>query len=217
MDDKEFLKITKSFPDVSDEVERVNSIKKELRLATRRVRTLKNKYGFLQELVDIKTHDDRLDSSLKSFFNDLGYTDVRKVGKKFKREDLQVWTGSKLLVIEAKGITRPTPKDHECEQVAKYMRLRRLKIKDKDIFGLFVVNHDNQKYFTKRNPTPFDKQKVEYAEAGEYGLTTTVDLLTAFFLIKTGKLTFEEFENKICSTGLIKFESKSPKTRPTMG
>lgn len=214
---KEFLKLTKIFPDVAEAIERVNSAKKDLNRTTRKVRTLKTKYQFLQDLVDIKTHDDLLDNALKKFFKELGYKDVRKVGKRYKREDVQIWTDNKLIVIEAKGITRSTPKDHECEQIAKYMRLRKMKIADRQVFGLFVVNHDNQKHHAKRNPTPFDQQKVEYAEAGEYGLTTTIELLKAFCQIKTERLTIEEFENKICTKGLIRFESRSPKIRPVQG
>ena len=213
---KEFLKLTRHFPDVTDAIGRANSAKRDLNRATRRVRSLKTKYQFLQDLVGIKSHADTLDSALKSFFKELGYTDVRKVGKKYQREDLQIWTDNKLIVIEAKGITRPTPSDPECGQIAKYMRLRGKKITDKTVFGLFVVNHDNDKHPCRRNPTPFDKNKIEYAEASEYGLTTTIELLKAFIQIKTGRLTVGEFENKICSTGLISFESRSQKIQATM-
>ena len=202
---KEFLTITKIFPDIAEAIERVISAKKDLNRKARKVRTLKTKYHFLQDLVDIKTHDNLLDNALKKFFKELGYKDVRKVGKKYKREDLQIWTGNKLIVIEAKGITRLTPKEHECEQIAKYIRLRKMKLNNKQVFGFFVVNHDNQNHYSRRNPTPFDKQKVEYAEAGEYGLTTTIELLKAFCQIKTKRLTIEEFENKICTKGLIRF------------
>ncbi len=207
MDNKELLDISKNFPEINTLIVKVNSIKKELNKTTRQLNTLKKKYSFLKTLVDIGTNDDKLEESLKQYFKELGYKDVRKVGKKYQKEDLLIWKDNKLIIFEIKGIVRPTPKENYCGQIAKYLNLRRNEHKDKEVFGLFVVNHDNGKHFSIRNKTPFDKDKIKYANAGKYGLTTTLDLFIAFCQIKAGKLKINEFEKRICSWGLIKFGS----------
>ena len=79
------------------------------------------------------------------------------------REDIQVYDGEDLLIVEVKGIGG-TSTDAECSQVAKHRRRREKENRDKNVIPIYIVNH--QRYInpkSRENP-PFSRDQIDYAK-----------------------------------------------------
>lgn len=208
MTSKEFKNITSVFPDIKNLLNQSDKLNNEKKKVRRKLNSLNNKYDFLNTIIGKDIFSTPLEKALQKFLKEIGYSDVRWLGHNNEYEDLQICTGDRITVIEVKGLATPHPKEHDCHQVNKYVLRRHALHPNKRVFGIFVTNHDNSiSDFKKRNPTPFDKLRVKDAELSKYGITTTIQLFNAFIKFKTGQLTFNDFDKKLHSIGLIKFDS----------
>lgn len=119
---------------------------------------------------------------------------------------MQVWCDNCLILIECKGTKKAVLSDDLITPIKKYIDHRINIIKSKlPVYGLTVLNNDNSKNIDTRNKNSIDKQKAEYAEAGKYGIITSIELVKGFLLLKNDIITFEHFKNTIQQNGLITF------------
>ena len=203
MTEKQLKCFTRDFPEVKELIAVQKSLKKEINKANKRLNTNFKKFNFLSKIVEIGINDDELEENLKMYFKNIGFEQVNKVGKHLGEEDLRIIQPDKTIIVETTGIKKLNPTDDKTRQITKHLAVR--KSMGENVFGLFVLHSENLKPIKERQKIPFTKKQIEYANADKYGLVTTIDLLFAFKLIKTNKLTFKEFENKICSQGHITF------------
>ena len=142
--------------------------------------------------------------AVKEYLEWLGYKDVKLIDgiEDVLREDIQVYDGEDLLIVEVKGIGG-TSTDAECSQVAKHRRRREKENRDKNVIPIYIVNH--QRYInpkSRENP-PFSRDQIDYAENDERGLLTTWQLYQQYKLIEEGIFTKEETRLSMKKTGLI--------------
>lgn len=127
--------------------------------------------------------DDELVDAVKIALDVLGLQDVRKVddaeeqrqsGR--RREDLQVWGTSPLLLSEVKGISN-LPREGSSLQVWKYLTPRMRQWDRHDIRGLAIVNHQRAlPPLDRENTHTFQQDVLDNADAQGFGLLTTLDL-----------------------------------------
>jgi len=200
----ELKNITANFSEIKTLIERQNDLSRQTNKVRRRLKTQIDKYSFLADLIGIDSNGDRLVNALVDFFKALGFDKIENVDKKYKEEDIRLWVDDVLLVIEITGIDNANPKDSKVHQISKHIPRRQAKFQNKKVFGVFIVNHDNKKHFSKREKKPFRKDICEIAESHNYTITTTVDLLNAFLHFKNGTLTQKDIVDKLCLKGELK-------------
>jgi hypothetical protein len=204
MTTSELKNITSNFSDIKPLIQKQNDLQNHTNKVRRRLKTQLNKYCFLKDLVDIDSNGDKLVDSIVLYFKELGFKNVENVDKKYKDEDIRLWVGDLLIIFEVTGIDTPNPKDDKAHRISKHIPVLQEKYPDLHIFGVFIVNHDNKKHFSKRDKKPFREKLTDIAKAHKYTLTTTVDLLNAFLNIKKGELTETELIKELCSGGELK-------------
>jgi len=200
----ELKKITSYFSDIKPLIIKRNDLLRQTNKVRRRLKTKVKEYLFLLDLVGIDSSGDALVNAVVDFFKALGFDKVENVDKKYKDEDIRLWVNDILLIIEVTGIDTANPKYTKAHQISMHIPSRQAKYPNFKVFGAFVVNHDNKKYFTKRDKKPFTKDINEIAQSHKYTLTTTVDLFNAFIQFKKGTLTSTDIIDKLCSTGELK-------------
>ena len=191
--------ITSDFDDIKPLIERQNDLLKQSNQVRRRLRTQLIKYDFLKQLVGVGATDTTLDKALKAYFNSLGFDKVECVGKKFKEEDVRLWTDQRLLIFETTGSKNPVPTDDKIFQIFKHVPIRKGQNPSLNVFGVFVFNHDNLKPFRQRTKNAFDKRTENFALAHGFTVTTTTDLFNAYLNIKMNLLKPEELIGILCS------------------
>lgn len=201
---KGFFEVTKSFPEIDSLLTKSRELKKELNKVNRRLRTKQIEYDFLQKLIWEFSFDNVLVDTLHTCFENLGYEVEKLAGD--NEEDLQITSGDTLILIEAKGDKSENTSYKGSDQILRYVTRRKSEIKDKVIHGIHIVNHHlKQPDFRKRNPKAFGTDMIKDAEAGKFGLLTTVELLNGYVKLKRKELSIEGFDGTIKSSGHIKF------------
>lgn len=160
------------------------------------------KHKFLQNLLTQTGQE--LVISLKTYFEWLGFSDVRIIdGLEEKlREDIQIFDGDDLYIIEIKGIGG-TSTDAECAQIGKHRRKREKEYRDKTIYPFYVVNHQRYRNPKERENPPFSDDQISYAECDERGLLTTWELYKKYWMIEKGIFTKEEIRAALKEIGLM--------------
>lgn len=192
------------FDEVALLLQELKILKVQERRKRRRLNTVLKKYSFLNNLVCIDGKDEIIEDALVNYFKELGFNNIKKVGKKFKEEDLRLFVNDKLIIFEVTGTKNINNTDDKSHQISKYIPLRKIQYSNLNVFGVFVSNHDNKKQIELRNKVPFDNRSNKIASASEYSLTTTTDLFHAFIKIKKGLLTPDELIDKLCKFGKLK-------------
>jgi hypothetical protein len=209
---KHFIKDFAETKPLISEFEKAN---KKLRTAKRRLKTVEIKYTFLFDIVAPYSNDNFLANAAKRLFKSTGFKKVvhfKSERLKPKREDLQLWTDTELFVIEIKGLSTPHPPKSALIQVLPYIRENELHIKDRNIYGFTVINHDNKNRPQDRQRNFKDAEKERDAVNCGYGFISTMDLLIGFTYLKQGKIDFETFKNTLKNKGLITYEGKGGST-----
>ncbi len=203
MNEKEYHNLTKDFPDISELLDERKSLKNDLNKINRKLKTLSDKYEFLRGIIHPKISNDELEQYIKMYFKDIGFEKVRKVGKQLKKDDIRIFLPDKIIIIEVTGTKKKHPTDNKTRQITKHLEVRRHK--KENAFGVFIINHDNNKSYKEKDYVPFTLDQIGYADAGKYSLVTTMELVKGFIKVKMNELTLDEFENKLCSFGLVEF------------
>jgi len=127
--------------------------------------------------------DDELVDAVVSALGVLGLKDVRKIDDEEeeresgrRREDLQIWDASPLILGEVKGISN-LPKEASSLQVWKYLTPRMRKLDRVDIRGLAIINHQRGlPPLERENVHTFQQDVLDNAVEQGFGLLTTLDL-----------------------------------------
>jgi hypothetical protein len=96
--------------------------------------------------------------------------------------------------------------------VLRYLAENKKRITDKNVYGLTIINHDNQKPISERNETFKDKEKENDAKNQEFGFISVIDLICLFRALKRDETTFEQFKSSLKQYGLITYGSKGRET-----
>lgn len=175
---------------------------KEKKNLDNRIKEIKQANKFLTDI--LTETGDNLVAAVCKYMKWLGFISVEEIDgtEEIKREDIQICDGNDLYIIEVKGIGG-TSTDAECAQVGKHRRRREKENRDKDIYPLYIVNH--QRYISpwnRENP-PFSKDQIDYAIVDERGLLTTWQLYQQYHLIEKGIFTKDETRMALKESGLI--------------
>lgn len=168
---------------------------------------ISQRYDFLQKLITA-TGDDLVQAMI-IYLKWLGFEkviDKDTTAEDVLEEDIQVdLGGNRLLIIEVKGIFR-TSQDSECSQIDK-IRYRRLKQnRNRDIYALYVVNHQRGiEPVTRQNP-PFTKEQMDDAASCDRGMMTTWQLFKIYQAVELGAISKEKVRDSLLQTGVISFE-----------
>jgi hypothetical protein len=203
MTEKEYFEFTKSIPKVSGLLRKRNDLKVQLNKVSRKLTTLSKKYCFLRVIVYPNVKDDLLEENVKLLFKEIGIEKVHKVGKSKRKEDLRIILSDRIILVEVTGTVNQNSSDDKTRQVTKHIDVE--KSKGNNVYGLFIVNHENKKTFKEKTKTPFTKDQIKYAKAGKYTLMTTQSLVNAFMLVKTDQLSLSDFNKRICEYGVVEF------------
>lgn len=199
--DKTIEKITSEFEEIKSVILKLKEVKKQENKFKRQLKTLKNKYTFLNEIIGIKIQSKELVNSIKKYFKELNLS-IHDAPNNDKEgvEDLRLWVDGKLYIVEVTGSEKKIVTEKKSHQISKHINIRQKHYPNLKVIGLFIVNHDFETHFSKRAIKAFEKRPIEIALNNNYTLTTTLTLFNAFILIKQGSMTvsdlIEGFENK---------------------
>ena len=168
---------------------------------------ISHSYDFLQKLITA-TGDDLVQAMIV-YLKWLGFENVidkDTTADSVLEEDIQIdLDENRLLIIEVKGIHR-TSQDSECSQIDK-IRYRRLKQnRNREIYALYVVNHQRGIEPVARQNPPFTKEQMEDAKCCDRGLLTTWQLFKIYQAVELGAISKEQVRNSLLRAGVISFE-----------
>ena len=168
---------------------------------------ISHSYDFLQKLITA-TGDDLVQAMIV-YLKWLGFENVidkDTTAEAVLEEDIQVdLGGNRLLIIEVKGIYR-TSQDSECSQIDK-IRYRRLKQdRNREIYALYIVNHQRSIEPIARQNPPFTKEQMEDAVSCDRGMLTTWQLFKIYQAVELGAISKVHVRNSLIQTGVIVFE-----------
>lgn len=168
---------------------------------------LAGKYGFLQKL--ITATGEELVQAMIAFLKWLGYEhviDKDTIAKNVLEEDIQVDLGEKgLMIMEVKGIHR-TSQDSECSQIDKIRYRRQKENKERDIYALYVVNHQRGIEPLQRQNPPFTIEQKADALSCDRGMLTTWKLFNIYKAVEEGIISKEKVRESLLQYGVISFE-----------
>lgn len=165
----ELRKITADFDDIKLLIEERQKYKQIESRIRRKLKTTENKYAFLRVLTSKQSGGNKLVDAVKEYFKVLGFTDVHNVDK-LGGEDLRLYVGNRLLIFEITADENGVPKDNKVHQISKHIPLRKSQNPNKEVLGVFLVNHDYNQPIEKRQTKPFRKDLIEIAKSHNYSL-----------------------------------------------
>lgn len=101
--------------------------------------------------------------------------EAKREGNRDKREDIQVYDRSPVLIIEVKGV-QGRPDDNESTQAVKHAMMRMREWNRTDVQPLTIINHQRHLPPRERDEKAFRDEIVENAKQMSLGLMTTWDL-----------------------------------------
>lgn len=197
--------ITSGFEDVRKSIDDYKEAKRKELKARRKLKTLETKYSFLARLTEINGQGSKLEEEVRLYFKALGFKKVEKVGTKYKEEDLRIFINDKLILVEVTGNNKSQTDEDKGHAITKHISIKQSQYPDLQVLGLFVFNHDNTRPFNRRSSKPFSNKLINIALHNKYSLISTVELLKAFIKIKKNELTLDDFTNKLCNLGEVKY------------
>jgi len=146
-----------------------------------RIEEARHEHGFLHEL--LTSTGDELVTAVIRTLKLVGFQDVRNVDEEQdegqdgrKREDIQIWDASPVLLGEVKGIAN-LPREAGALQVTKYLRPRMKEWERTDIDGISIINHQRRlPALDRQNDQVFQNDVITNAHEQGFGLLTTWDL-----------------------------------------
>lgn len=202
-----------AFPEVQEVDNRIAALEKEFEENKQRLEQQKKeceeKYNYLHKLITATGAE--LVQAMITYLQWLGFADVKDKDKSAEdtlEEDIYVDLGDEgLLIIEVKGLYG-TSKDSECSQIDKirYRRSKQKENKGRDIYALYVVNHQRGVEPKERQNPPFTDNQIEDAISVDRGLLTTWELFKAYLTVELGVMSKEQIRMGLLKSGVITFE-----------
>jgi hypothetical protein len=179
-------------------------------------RTYESRKHFHQILIaddsDEFEEDEQLTPSVKKTLEEIGFqvelvdAQLKKVGKRKKREDLLVREGDFVARAECKGTENQNASETYFGQVERHLRLGPSEVDGKKVTGLLIVNHDRKRDAFRRDP-PYSDEDGEklIATHDDIGLLWTVELYKIALAVRKGELAPDEARRLIKQAGRITY------------
>lgn len=210
---------TRDFSYIStQERNQIIAIEEELKSHEQRLALLKEQYESIHNQDSniklrnmLKETGDDLVSSVKWFFEYIGFTNVvdpdenvdEDAGEIFE-EDLNFEHNGIHYLFEVKGIGG-TSTDAQCAQVSKIALRRKKAFRDNTYKAVYIVNHQRYKAPKAREIIPFNDTQIEDAEMANRGMTFTYELFNIYHMIEAGVISKEAAREAFNQEGLINF------------
>lgn len=196
---------TKIEREKTEEINRHNQKMKELDYSLE-----KNNQEY-EYLVDMLTKSgDDLVEAVALLLKNFGFNNV-KTEKEFlkpgetKQEDIRIDENNRQIIIECKGIGG-TSTDNDCRQIGKIKIRRERERNSKDVYALYIVNHQMFMDPVQRNNPPFQDLQITDAKEEERSLITTYNLFKQNQAITLGYASKEQTRESLLEYGLVKFQ-----------
>lgn len=193
---------------LNDEKKALKKQKRAIASIKRKIEKLNRRYQFIERIFSPGSEGANVEGNVSLLFQAIGYENVRHITHNTRNPDLEIEYDGELTYVEVKSSQNPHLRENEIFQILKYRNRKQGDLPNVKVKGLLVFNHQNKEPDpTKRNPTPFDQFRERDAKFGNYSLVSTVELLKAFVLVKTGRLTLEQFHKMLHVPGIVKFSN----------
>jgi len=196
--------MTAEFEDVKILMNQLSSLKKDERRIKRRLKTKQLNYTFLSDIVGLSKKDRKLTEPLFKFFKYLGINVHRAPDNdKGGVEDLRIFYADTLIIIEATSIEKGLATEGKLTQILKHIKIRQAEFPNYKVIGLSIINHEDNKHFTKRGiKQKYQDKTVKILKSHELCSVTTLTLLINFIKIKKGEITIDDFMRNLTSPGI---------------
>jgi hypothetical protein len=197
-------KETAKFSEIKSLLEQLNAIKVQERRVKRRLNTKLQGFEFLSEIVDLDMKDKKLTNPLIKYFKSLGVTVHRPPNQdKDGIEDLRVFHKGKMLIIEATSIDKMVATESKLIQILKHVNIRQEENKNYKVFGVSIVNHQDNKPFNERmQKQNYNTRAIKILASNNLTTVSTLTLLNDFIKIKDGKMNVDELLDNLTSIGV---------------
>lgn len=133
---------------------------------------------------------------------------LKKVGKRKKREDLLLRVGDFVARAECKGTENQNASETYFGQVERHLRLGPSEVDGNKVTGLLIVNHDRKREASRRDPPYFDEDGERLiATHHDIGVLWTVELYKIALAVRRGELAADEARRLIKQPGRITYSS----------
>lgn len=194
---------------LGSEKRKLKKQKRAVAAAKRKIDKINRKYQFIEKIFFPNSSGVELEIHVCHLFQAIGYKNVRHITSDTRNPDIEIERNGKLTCVEVKSNHNLHENENEILQVLKYRNRRQEDLPNVEVNGLFVLNHQNKEPdISKRSQNPFDQHRERDAKLGKYSLISTLELLKGFILIKKNKLTFEQFDKVLHTSGIVRFSNR---------
>lgn len=206
MDEFNYEVVLSLITDIDNRVADYKKAKKDAVKIKRRIKSIKDKYNFLNKIIAKGCNDEILEFALKKLFLNAGYKRVERVSDKMK-EDMRIWHEKQIIFIEATGTKNQTVTTGHATKLSEHIKYAHTdkKIHGFCVRGLSIMNNDFNRPPQNRKPPVTSKETINFAETSDIGIISTPDLFKGFLMLKSNNITFEKFHQAITQNGIIKF------------
>lgn len=208
-------------PQIKDMQYQLDKLIREYEIKIKRINddieAKQKEYSFLTGILCADGMGEKLVKNVKQVLEYIGYKNVismdEQIGENNRQEDLQIQSDAEIMVIEVKG-HNGNPTEDDCQAILKYISRNLRKNREKQIYGILIVNH-NKNFEPKKGTCPaFTKQQIDDAERDQYCLVSTWELYQVIRLFQSGLITFMEIDKEFHTPGLF---SAIPSTWQSIG
>jgi hypothetical protein len=192
---KEFVKIIPEFKLLSDEYK---SLKRKAKKVFRKIKVLEEKYYFLDRIIeprkksDVKENDVELEFAIMHLFESLNFKCEKP--KENANVDVKATYRNFYFGLEVKNGNYVEENDT--------LQAHKHKVLNSEFYHPIIV------YNNATTNASWDAPRIKMANEIGYGLLLTPELLKAYNMLKSDKLTFEEFLFMLSLKGEIKFSRR---------
>lgn len=180
---------------------------RELKRVRRRLKTMKSEYSFLKDMLEATSGED-FELYMVKYFKSLNFYDkVVHTGNHSEKEDIQLWLGNHILLIETRNTETRNPNKDDIGQLEwrKHQNKKSLEFKGYSLFYTMVFSHQSKYDIKSRKKNPLHGDIKDKLIADGNSFVTAIDLFDAFIKIKRNELTLEDFNKKLNQVGLVEF------------
>lgn len=203
---KKIKEATAKFNEIKTLIDQLHDIKIQERRLKRRLKTKLDLFEFLSEIVGLDMKHKKLTEPLFKYFKALGLNVHRPPhGDKLGKEDLRLFHGNKMLLIEATSIESNNAGEKKLTQILRHINGRQNEFSQYKVYGLTIVNYQDKIDFDKRNNIQeYTKDAINDLVSNSLTAVSTVKLLNDFIMIKSGQMSIDELINNLTSFGVYK-------------
>lgn len=188
-----------------------NNLLHQAKQKQRKIRTLKQKYTFLAELVhqSVKKDTKVFEQLVGKYFRVAGFKNVKVWGKKTTKGDIHIIYNDIAFIIECKNKETGTADRNDISQLPfTHIRIKESpKLKGKELYYISVFDNEYSKPAKDRG-NPLNTEMRKYLSEGipvHGAMVTPLGLLNGFIDLKNNEITFDQYVEKLKTKVEIKF------------